>query len=59
MSISKSIWRDFPTIGLLRLGGSIGLGPEVGRGRTALEEAAEGRLNEGVEDKLGSAVDVR
>lgn len=57
-SFSKSIRHGFVlAIGLLRLGGSIGLGPEVGRGRAALEETTEDRLEEGVENELGTAID--
>lgn len=41
---------------LLGLGGSVGLGPEVGRGGATGEEAAQHRLEEGVEDDLGTAV---
>lgn len=36
--------------------GSLGLGAEVGRGAGADEEAADERLEEGVEDNLGAAV---
>lgn len=36
--------------------GSLGLGPEVGRGTTANEEAADQRGQEGVEDDLSAAV---
>jgi hypothetical protein len=42
---------------LLRLGGGIGLSTEVGRGRSAREEAAQHRLEERVEDNLSAAVD--
>lgn len=38
------------------LRGSVGLGPEVGRGRSAREEAGEQGLEEGVEDKLSAAI---
>ena len=41
---------------LLRLAGSLGLGLQVGRGRTAREETGEQGLDEGVEDDLGAAV---
>lgn len=40
---------------LLRLGSGVGLSAEVGRRGTALEEAAKDRLEEGVENKLGTA----
>lgn len=40
---------------LLRLAGSLGLSLQVGRGRTAREEAGEQWLDEGVEDDLGAA----
>jgi hypothetical protein len=39
---------------LLRLGGGIGLSTEVGRGRSAREEAAQHRLEERVEDNLSA-----
>lgn len=59
-TLSKSIRLGFVSaIGLLRLGSSIGLGPEVGRGRAALEETTEDGLEEGVENELGTAVDIR
>lgn len=52
---SKSIRHGVVSaIGLLRLGGSIGLGPQVGRGRAALEETTEDGLEEGVENELGT-----
>lgn len=38
------------------LAGSLGLSAEVGRGAGAGEEAAKDRLDEGVEDNLGTAV---
>ena len=41
---------------LLGLGSRFGLGPEVGRGGAASEEATEDGLEEGVEDDLGTAV---
>jgi hypothetical protein len=40
---------------LLRLAGSLGLGLQVGRGRTTREETGEQWLDEGVEDDLGAA----
>lgn len=52
----RSIWRwVLRAIALLRLGSSIGLGAEVGRRGAVVEEAAKDRLEEGVENKLGTA----
>lgn len=39
------------------LGGSLGLSTEVGGGARVGEEAANQRLEEGVEDNLGTAMD--
>lgn len=44
-----------PPNGLLVLGGSVGLGAEVGRGGATLEEAAQDGLDEGMEDDLSTA----
>lgn len=46
---------DSQVVRLLRLGSSIGLGPEVGRGGATVEEAAQDGLDEGIEDDLSAA----